>query len=61
MPLEDDDLPKHRKLPPKDLTPLSVDELTDYIAGLEAEIARTRAAIAAKQSHRAGVEGLFKR
>jgi len=61
MALEDDELPKHRKLPPKDLTPLSVAELTDYIAGLEAEIARARAAIAAKQSHRAGADSLFKR
>lgn len=57
----DDDLPKHRKLPPKDLTPLSVAELKDYIAGLDAEIERARAAIAAKESHRAGVDSLFKR
>jgi len=57
----DDELPQHRKLPPKDLTPLSVAELGDYIAGLEAEIARAQAAITAKQSHRAGIEGLFKR
>jgi uncharacterized small protein (DUF1192 family) len=61
MALEDDDLPKHRKLPPKDLTPLSIAELKDYIAGLEAEIARARQAIAAKESHRAGVDSLFKR
>ena len=61
MAQEDDDLPKHRKVPPKDLAPLSVAELNDYIAGLEAEIARARGAIAAKQSHRAGIEGLFKR
>ena len=58
---DDDELPQHRKLPPKDLTPLSVAELNDYIAGLEAEIARTRAAISAKQSHRVGADSLFKR
>jgi uncharacterized small protein (DUF1192 family) len=57
----DDDLPKHRKLPPKDLTPLSVAELRDYIAGLEAEIERARAAIAAKESHRTGADSLFRR
>lgn len=61
MALEDDELPQHRKVPPKDLTPLSVAELNDYIAGLEAEIARARQAIAAKQSHRAGADSLFKR
>ena len=57
----DDELPLHRKVPPKDLTPLSVADLEAYIADLEAEIARAQAAITAKQSHRAGIEGLFKR
>ncbi|MBV8471075.1 MAG: DUF1192 domain-containing protein [Burkholderiaceae bacterium] len=44
-----------------DLTPLSVDELNRYIARLEAEIARAKAAIAGKQSHRSGADSLFKR
>jgi uncharacterized small protein (DUF1192 family) len=57
----DDDMPRHRKVPPKDLTPLSVAELGDYIAGLETEIARARGAIAAKESHRTGADSLFKR
>ncbi|MEA2754007.1 MAG: hypothetical protein QOJ54_296 [Aliidongia sp.] len=61
MAREDDDAPQHRKLPPKDLTPLSVVELNDYIAALEAEATRARAAIAAKQSHRSGADSLFKR
>ena len=61
MARDDDDPPARRTAPPKDLTPLSVDELQDYIAGLEAEIARARAAISAKESHRSGAEGLFKR
>ena len=61
MALEDDELPKHRKVPPKDLAPLSIAELNDYIVGLEAEIARARADIATKQSHRAGADSLFKR
>ncbi|MGB8842493.1 MAG: DUF1192 domain-containing protein [Aliidongia sp.] len=59
--VQDDDLPRHRKLPPMDLTPLSVAELNDYIGALEAEAARARAAIDAKQSHRSGLDSLFKR
>jgi uncharacterized small protein (DUF1192 family) len=58
---EDDDLPKNRAIPLKDLTPLSVTELQDYIAGLDTEIARARAAIDAKKNHRSGVDALFKR
>ena len=52
-----------RKVPPKpkDLTPLSVAELTEYIARLEAEIGRARAVIAAKQAHRSGADSLFKK
>ena len=59
-PLEDE-LPRHRTLPPKDLSSLSVVDLGDYIVALEAEIVRARAAIAAKQGHRAGADSLFKR
>jgi uncharacterized small protein (DUF1192 family) len=61
MAREDDELPQHRKPPPKDLTPLSVAELGEYIATLEAEAARARAAITAKQGHRTGADSLFKR
>ncbi|MBI1272898.1 MAG: DUF1192 family protein [Alphaproteobacteria bacterium] len=46
---------------PKDLTVMSVGELKDYITELETEIARTRDAIAKKESHRGSVEGLFRR
>ena len=42
-----------------DLELMSIEELGEYIAGLEAEIARVRAAIAAKQDHRSGAEALF--
>lgn len=57
-----DDLePRKVKPKPKDLQPLSIAELNDYIAELEAEIARARAAIAAKQQDRSGAEGLFRR
>ena len=61
MARDDEDPPVKKAAAPKDLTPLSVDELQHYIAGLEAEIARARAAISAKQSHRSGAESLFKR
>ncbi|MGQ0664005.1 MAG: DUF1192 domain-containing protein [Pseudomonadota bacterium] len=50
--------PPHK---PQDLTPLSISELNEYIAKLEAEIGRARAAIAAKQTHRSGADSLFKR
>jgi uncharacterized small protein (DUF1192 family) len=60
--MDDDDLPPGRKpAPPKDLTLLGIAELEDYIAGLEAEIARARAEIAAKQKHRGGADALFRR
>jgi uncharacterized small protein (DUF1192 family) len=53
--------PRRKPAQLKPLDPMSVGELEDYIADLEAEIVRARAAIAAKQSHRAGIEGLFKK
>ena len=46
---------------PRNLEPMSVAELESYIAGLEAEIARARAQIAAKQRVRGGADALFKR
>jgi len=62
MARDDDDPPlKPATLLPKDLTPLSVEELQRLIAGLESEIARVRSAIAAKQNHRSGADALFKR
>jgi uncharacterized small protein (DUF1192 family) len=53
--------PRRKPVSQKPLDPLSVGELEDYVAALEAEIARVKAAIAAKQSHRAGLDGLFKK
>ena len=40
---------------------VGIAELEEYIAGLESEIARARAEIAAKQRQRSGAEALFKR
>lgn len=45
----------------QDLDPLSVDELHERIAALEAEIARVRAKIDAAVNHRASAEQLFKK
>ncbi len=60
--MEPQDLePRHAKPKPKPLDALSVEELEAYIADLEAEIARARAAIAAKQSHRSSAEALFRK
>jgi uncharacterized small protein (DUF1192 family) len=58
---EEDLLPQRQRPKPKDLTLLGIAELEEYIAGLEAEIARARAEIAAKQKQRTGAEALFKR
>ncbi len=62
MPIDADDLEPSKKKPaPKDLTVMSVAELQQYIATLEAEIERARAAIAAKDVQRSAAESLFKR
>ena len=58
---EEDLLPQRQKPKPRDLTLLGIAELEEYIAGLEAEIARARQEIAAKQTQRTGAEALFKR
>jgi uncharacterized small protein (DUF1192 family) len=60
--MEPEDLePKKRKIEPKNLDVMGVTELDDYIAELEAEIARVRAAIAKKTTHRSAAESFFKR
>lgn len=53
--------PRLRKPALKNLDEMSLAALEDYIAGLEAEIARARAAIAAKRSSRQGAETFFKK
>ena len=53
--------PRRKAAQLKPLDPLSVGELEEYIADLESEITRARAAIVAKQAHRAGIDGLFKK
>jgi uncharacterized small protein (DUF1192 family) len=56
-----DDLPRRPTSKPPDLATWSVEECEAYIARLEAEIARTRVAIEAKQSVRGAAESLFKK
>ncbi|MDE1900650.1 MAG: DUF1192 domain-containing protein [Alphaproteobacteria bacterium] len=51
--------PRPGKAKPRDLQNMSVHELEEYIAALEAEIVRADEAIAKKQAHKAGIEGLF--
>lgn len=59
---EEDDLrPLKAKPQPKNLDPMSVIELNEYIAELEAEIARARAEIAKKDRIRSGAEAIFKK
>ncbi|MGE5505133.1 MAG: DUF1192 domain-containing protein [Actinomycetota bacterium] len=53
--------PRKKTVDRPNLEPMSVAELEGYIASLEAEIVRVRAAIAAKKDVRAGAEALFKR
>ena len=60
--MDTDDLePRKTAAPKRDLQGLSIGDLKDYIAELEAEIERARAQIKAKQSVRAGADALFKR
>ena len=58
---EEDLLPRNQPVKPKDLTLMGIAELEEYIATLDAEIARARAEIAAKQKQRSGAEAIFKR
>ncbi len=52
--------PRKRAVPPKNLDTLSIGELNEYIAELQAEIDRVRAKIAAKEAHRSGAAALFR-
>ena len=53
--------PRKAKPAPKDLTVMGVAEIETYIATLEAEITRARAAIAAKQAQKSAAEAFFKK
>ena len=53
--------PRKKQPRVRDLEPMSVEALHEYITQLEGEIARVRAEIARKQAVRGDAEGLFKR
>ncbi|MDP6785727.1 MAG: DUF1192 domain-containing protein [Rhodospirillales bacterium] len=56
-----DDLePRNKKPEPRNLDVMSIEALNEYIGELEAEIARIRHAIAAKEEARAGADSVFK-
>jgi uncharacterized small protein (DUF1192 family) len=58
--MDAEDLEPRKKKPQlRDLEPLSIAELEDYIAEMRTEIARVEAKIAAKKSHLAGASSLF--
>lgn len=62
MPIDADDLePRKPKPALKDLSVLGVAELKEYIAGLEAEIDRAKAAIAGKEAQKSAAEAFFKK
>ncbi|MBI3420222.1 MAG: DUF1192 domain-containing protein [Proteobacteria bacterium] len=52
--------PRQKKPKPKDLSSVSVPELNEYIATLEAEIARVREEIARKSGHKDAAAKFFK-
>lgn len=55
----DDDLPLNAPKPKRNLDPMSIDELEDYILEMEEEITRVRAEIDRKKAHLASVDRLF--
>ena len=57
--MEDPEEPRDVKPKPKDLEVMSIEALGEYIAELEAEIARVREAIAEKSTARQDAESVF--
>ncbi len=53
--------PKPAPPKPKDLEAMSLEALSDYIAGLEAEIERAREVIARKHTARSAADSVFRR
>ncbi len=60
--MDADDLQPEKKIEQlKNLEIMSIEALGEYIADLEAEIARVRAQIAEKEKARLGAESVFKK
>ena len=58
---DEDNVPRPPDWQPKNLEPLSIDQLEGYIRVLEGEIARVRGDIAAKQAKLNAAEAFFKK
>lgn len=58
---DEDELPRPKLMVTRNLERMSIDELNDYIAELEAEIARVGADIKKKQSVMAAGDAFFKK
>ena len=58
---DEDDIVRPKGWVPLVLDSMSIGQLEDYIAQLEAEIARVRADIESKKTHLSGAESLFKK
>ncbi|WP_096701756.1 DUF1192 domain-containing protein [Magnetospirillum sp. 15-1] len=60
--MDADDLePRKKPQTQRNLDPMSIEELKDYILELQGEIARTQEAITRKQAVKMGAEAFFKR
>ncbi len=59
--MEDPEEPRDVKPRPKDLDVMSIEALGEYIAELEAEIARVREATNEKNKARLGADAVFKK
>ena len=53
--------PRRKKPQPRDLTPIAIAELEEYIVELQGEIERVRGEIERKRRQRTGADALFKR
>ena len=53
--------PRKKTQPLKNLDPMSIEELREYIIELQGEIARAEQVITAKQAVKMGAEAFFKR
>ncbi|MEX2455164.1 MAG: DUF1192 domain-containing protein [Rhodospirillaceae bacterium] len=59
--IENDDRPLNVPKPKRDLGPMSIEELHEYIAEMREEIERVQVDIARKEAHRAGIDSLFRK
>ena len=59
--MDEEDSVRPKGWQPKNLEPLSIEQLEDYIAVLRGEIARTEADIASKKAHMNNAEAFFKK